>query len=428
MHIRRSTPADLPAIHAIYADARAFMRECGNPTQWRDDYPPAEYITRDCAPQGHGYVCEENGQILAAFYYLIEEEPTYAYINGAWQNDAPYGVVHRIAVRRDTKGIGTYCLQWALAQCGNLRIDTHRDNAPMLALLRKLGFAHCGTIWVRDGKDARAAFQKEGKMHLHIRPETPADHYAVEALTREAFWEFWEPNQTICNEHLLVHRLRVAAALVPELNFVAEADGEIVGHIIYTRSSVTDDAGQVHETLTFGPLSVLPGYQNRGIGRALMRHSFEAAKQLGHKAVLIFGNPDFYPRVGFRPAKEFGIALFDGPGPDSFMAYPLCDGALNDIRGRHSYDPVYTQLTEEDTCAFDQRFPPKAPFMPTPIRILLEQLESEAAAALAGIDCPSLQMMTAYSEREIAALPGMNGQAIEIIRAVLRGYGVRWGL
>jgi len=159
MNIRRSTPADMATIQDIYAAARDFMRGSGNGTQWKDDYPPAEFVVRDCTADGHGYVCEEGGRVLGVFYFHIEEEPTYAHIDGAWPNDEPYGVVHRIAVRRDTKGVGTHCLQWALAQCGNLRIDTHRDNAPMLTLLRKLGFAYCGVVWVHEGTSARVAFQ-----------------------------------------------------------------------------------------------------------------------------------------------------------------------------------------------------------------------------------------------------------------------------
>lgn len=162
MHIRRSTQADLAEIQDIYAAARNFMRDSGNPTQWKDRYPPDALLSNDCSVQGHGYVCEEDGAICAAFYFCVEEEITYAHIAGAWLNDLPYGVVHRIAVRRGKKGVATFCLQWALAQCGNLRIDTHANNIPMLALLRKLHFTHCGTIWVHGGTEERMAFQYSG--------------------------------------------------------------------------------------------------------------------------------------------------------------------------------------------------------------------------------------------------------------------------
>ncbi|MDR2605988.1 MAG: GNAT family N-acetyltransferase [Oscillospiraceae bacterium] len=162
MTIRRSRAADLPAILEIYDAAREFMAASGNPTQWTGGYPDM-MAEGDCAPGGHGYVCEGGGgELLAAFYFNIEQDSTYAYIEGAWLNDEPYGVVHRIAVKRGTRGVGEFCLRWAFEQCGNLRIDTHTDNAPMRSLLGKLGFAYCGTIWVLDGAEERIAFQKSG--------------------------------------------------------------------------------------------------------------------------------------------------------------------------------------------------------------------------------------------------------------------------
>ena len=160
MIIRKSTAGDLPAIMEIYAEAREFMRESGNPTQWKDWYPPRDMVERDVSPDGHGYVCANGGEVVATFYFNEEQDPTYDYIEGKWLNDEPYGVVHRIAVRLGTKGVGAFCLNWAFDQCRNLRIDTHTDNAPMRKLLGKLGFTYCGTIWVLDDAEERMAFQK----------------------------------------------------------------------------------------------------------------------------------------------------------------------------------------------------------------------------------------------------------------------------
>jgi RimJ/RimL family protein N-acetyltransferase len=159
MVIRRSAPGDLPAILNIYANARSFMAANGNATQWKDGYPPRDMVERDCAPGGNGYVCEAGGEVVAAFYFSLEPDPTYGYIEGKWRNDEPYGVVHRIAVKRGTRGIGTFCLNWALERSHNLRIDTHVDNAPMRRLLGKLGFAYCGIIRVLDDTEERIAFQ-----------------------------------------------------------------------------------------------------------------------------------------------------------------------------------------------------------------------------------------------------------------------------
>jgi len=264
-------------------------------------------------------------------------------------------------------------------------------------------------------------------MDLKFRLETPAEHHAVEELTREAFWSFWEPNKKICDEHFLVHKLRNCPSLVPELNIIAEIDGKLVGHIIYTTSKVIDESNNSYEMLTFGPLTVKPQYQGKEIGQALMKHSFEQASKLGYRAVLIFGHPNYYPRVGFRRAAEFGITPADGNNFDAFMAYPLYKGALDGIRGKYYIDPIYESLTEQDTLEFDKQFPYKEPFFTDPISILLDRLEPNARKAIKETGCESLQMMTSKSEREIAALPSINSNSLKIIRSTLREHGIPWG-
>jgi predicted N-acetyltransferase YhbS len=262
--------------------------------------------------------------------------------------------------------------------------------------------------------------------NLNIRLETPGDHRAVDEMTREAFWKFWEPDQTICCEHYLLHLLRDVPTLVPELNLVAELDGKLAGHIIYTKSKIVGDDGSEYETLTFGPLTVQPALQGIGLGQELMRHSFAEAKRLGYRAVLIFGHPSYYPRAGFRPAEEFGIATSDGHNRDAFMAYPLYDGALDGVSGRYYIDPVYEAATNEKALEYDKRFPYKEPFFTTPMDMLLDRLGPDARKALENTECQSLQMMTACGEREISSLPGIDSQAIVTIRSVLRAHGVRW--
>lgn len=159
MNIRKTTRNDLPALLALYAGARRFMREQGNPNQWGGSRP-SEAILRADIGAGVSYVCEQGDALLAAFSFWVGGEPTYARIeNGAWLNDAPYGVVHRLASARQMRGAGQFCLEWCFAQCGNLRIDTHTNNRPMQNLLRKLGFAYCGVIYLEDGAP-RLAFQK----------------------------------------------------------------------------------------------------------------------------------------------------------------------------------------------------------------------------------------------------------------------------
>ena len=104
-------------------------------------------------------------------------------------------------------------------------------------------------------------------MDIQLRLERPEDHRAVEELTREAFWDHSEPG---CSEHLLVHKLRQIPAFVPELDYVAEVNGELAGHVIYAKAKIVDSTAVEHIVLTFGPLSVLPKYQNQGVGGALM--------------------------------------------------------------------------------------------------------------------------------------------------------------
>ena len=264
-------------------------------------------------------------------------------------------------------------------------------------------------------------------MNMTFRLETPSDYHAVEEISREAFWQFWEDDRTICDEHLLVHKLRKVKAFVPDLDFVAEIDGKLVGHIIYTKSRIEADDGKNYETLTFGPLSVLPEYQSKGVGKALMQHTFAEAKRLGYRAVLIFGNPDYYPRVGFRRAAEFGLTTSDGSSFDAFMVYTLYDGALDGIRGKYHIDPIYDQLNEKDAFEFDKRFPPKAPHISTPLEVLLERLEPEAAKAIQSLGYHTFDVLKSLSEREIATLPGMDAKALEVIHAMMRERGFIWG-
>ena len=148
---------------AIYAFARRFMAAHGNPRQWGGTgWPPEDLIRADIAA-GKSHVCAEEGRVLAVFFFDMGEdiEPTYRTIeNGAWADPSPYGVVHRIAATEGASGAGTFCLNWAFAQCGHLRMDTHGDNVPMQRLLAKLGFRYRGIIHVVEDNDPRLAFEK----------------------------------------------------------------------------------------------------------------------------------------------------------------------------------------------------------------------------------------------------------------------------
>lgn len=160
MEIRHTRTDDLPVLRTIFDNARRFMVRTGNPNQWEEGFPPQAVLEADIQA-GCSYVCVEDGRILATFFFSTAGEPTYRVIReGAWLDAAPYGVVHRIAAAEQGHGVAAYCLDWCLAQCGNIRIDTHRDNKPMQRLLARLGYAYCGLIDLEEGRGERLAFQK----------------------------------------------------------------------------------------------------------------------------------------------------------------------------------------------------------------------------------------------------------------------------
>ena len=164
MKIRHSTEQDCGRMMEIYRFARKFMAEHGNPNQWGPTcWPPEDLLHKDIRG-GSSYVCvNDEGKVIGTFFFIQGKdiEPTYRDItDGAWLDDSSYGVVHRIAVDRSEEGIGAFCINWAFEQCGHLRINTHGDNIVMQNLLRKLGFTHCGTIYVEEDDYPRLAFEK----------------------------------------------------------------------------------------------------------------------------------------------------------------------------------------------------------------------------------------------------------------------------
>lgn len=159
INIRKSTIDDLDEIQRIYAYARQFMKETGNPNQWKDTSPATELILGDFE-NGTGYVIEQNGKICGVFAFLLGEDPTYGYIeNGKWLSNAPYGTIHRIASDGTIKGVVKIASDFAEKTIKNLRFDTHEDNKIMQHTLEKNGFIRCGTIYLLNG-EPRIAYQR----------------------------------------------------------------------------------------------------------------------------------------------------------------------------------------------------------------------------------------------------------------------------
>ncbi len=157
--IRPATLADIPAILAIFAVARQYMRQTGNLTQWSGGYPDESIVRADIAA-GVCYVMEQEG-IHAVFSLFSQPDPTYNYIeDGAWPNEAPYGTIHRIASDGTLRGVVRQAVDFALQFHTVLRCDTHKDNLPMQRALRNAGFVRCGVIYLENG-DPREAYQRD---------------------------------------------------------------------------------------------------------------------------------------------------------------------------------------------------------------------------------------------------------------------------
>ncbi|MBB6499850.1 GNAT family N-acetyltransferase [Pedobacter cryoconitis] len=152
---------DTDQIMLIIEQAKHIMRKNGNQTQWINGYPSKEIIETDIRNQ-HAFVCLENTEIVGYFCFIEgnDPDPNYKVIEGgAWLNNAPYGVIHRLASSGTAKGIARKAFGFAFNQISNVRVDTNHDNIPMQNFLKNSGFTYCGVIYVSDGTP-RDAFQK----------------------------------------------------------------------------------------------------------------------------------------------------------------------------------------------------------------------------------------------------------------------------
>ena len=189
---------------------------------------------------------------------------------------------------------------------------------------------------------------------IRLRNERESDWKTVEDITRRAFYNIYMPG---CVEHYLVHVMRGHEDFIPELDFVLELDGEVIGNIMYTRSWLTDETGHRKEILTFGPVCILPEYQHRGYGKLLMEHSLERAERLGYEAVVIFGSPANYLSRGFRGCQKYGVSAAEGRYPAAMLVKELVPGAL----GGHSWvyeDSPVMSVNEEEARAYDDTLEP----------------------------------------------------------------------
>lgn len=190
---------------------------------------------------------------------------------------------------------------------------------------------------------------------LFIRNETESDYEVVEDITRNAFWNVYVPG---CYEHYLVHVMRKHEDFIPMLDFVAELDGQIIGNIMYTKSAIRDEAGHLKPVLTFGPISILPEYQRRGYGKALMEYSFQKAAEMGHDLIVIFGNPGNYVGSGFKSCKKYNICAEDGSFPSAMLVKELKQKVLDGRKWYYHESPVYN-IDIDEAEKFDRKFKEK---------------------------------------------------------------------
>lgn len=223
-----------------------------------------------------------------------------------------------------------------------------------------------GGVWVRPARmwhetvthngTQMPRFAYTGDMDIVLRLEEPRDYGEIENITREAFWNQFRPG---CDEHYLLHVMRGDPSFIPGLDYVALQDGRLIGNIVYAKGRVVDARDRSREVITFGPVSVLPEYQKRGVGARLIFHTLDLARRLGFGAVLILGHPDYYLKFGFRRARDFGIRTKDGDTFDPFMALELQPGSLAGLEGGVFYDSDVYNVKPEAAAEFDLAFPYK---------------------------------------------------------------------
>ncbi len=193
------------------------------------------------------------------------------------------------------------------------------------------------------------------KDSIIIRTEKEKEYREVENLVRESFWNVYRPG---CLEHYVLHQLRKDAAFVPELDFVMEANGQIIGQNMFMKAFIQADDGRKIPIMTMGPICIAPDLKRKGYGKILLDYSLEKAKELGCGAICMEGNIDFYGKSGYRQASEFGIryhGLTEDDDASFFLCRELIPGYLDGITGEYAPPQGY-YVDEQEAEVFDKTF------------------------------------------------------------------------
>ncbi len=191
-----------------------------------------------------------------------------------------------------------------------------------------------------------------------IRKERKEEQRETENLVRESFWNVYRPG---CLEHYVLNQLRNDEAFIPELNFVIEKDGRIIGQDMFMKAVIKDDDDREIPILTMGPICIANDLKRQGYGKILLDYSLERATEMGFGAVCFEGNIDFYGKSGFSYASEFGIryhGLTEGEDASFFLCKELIPGYLDGVTGEYA-TPVGYFVNEDEAEEFDKQFPPK---------------------------------------------------------------------
>ena len=196
---------------------------------------------------------------------------------------------------------------------------------------------------------------------MNIRLELPQDYREVENLTREAFWNVYRPG---CTEHYVLNQYRNSPDFVPELDFVMEEDGRIIGHVMYSKAELVLDDSSRKPSWTFGPISIHPDYKRKGYGLKLLNYSLEKARKMGVGFLCMEGNIEFYKHAGFDLASKMKIHYHAEPRDAEvpyFLAQELILGWLNGIEATYCPPKGYFVADENPEAfeAYEATFPPK---------------------------------------------------------------------
>ncbi len=190
-----------------------------------------------------------------------------------------------------------------------------------------------------------------------LRLETENDYHETETMAREAFWNLSVPG---CSEHLFMHDLRQHEAFIPQLDYVAEKDGKIIGCIMYSESYLEDEKGNKKTVLTMGPVCVHPEYQRKGISKALLEHTFALALEMGYDCVINFGNPDNYVARGYKSCRKYKVCFEGDIYPAALLVKELKEGVFDGRKWFYHQNDADARCADEKLVdEYDRLFPPK---------------------------------------------------------------------